>query len=455
MRSSWGASYLLPAAQVVAEGSWLAVAYAALQAVTGQPPWLGPLELAAFAWAGMWWGRRSRWRSPSVEALGLPLLALLSGSFGWILDPGVRHALLAGEPLVALSLHGAGWLAAIAFWRGEVHRSREDDDAIQDRLLRWAIPGLAIPWAVGHLAAEGALEQDFAAAAFIGTVFFVASAFIAMGLARLEAVRASTGSDWRSNRSWVGVVVVVALAVTLVAVPAAAMLNVPVRSLMVALLGPLQSVLLLMLLLATPIIVVAAAISDIVGPLLPEGITLGRLTLPDFGVDGRQIATAAPVLIFYVVVALILAVELVIVGAILWLRWQERKRMRIEPSDAFEERSIVVPPAAGARPRAAAPRPARQRRGSGPVSAYLEALDLLERDGRWARQPHETPALHAARAQHDGLAAPALARLAAAYQLARYAGRQLPEAERRRAPSRLAAIRRFLRAPATTRFRPR
>ena len=102
------------------------------------------------AGAGMAWGRRRRWRSATAEALGLPLLALAAGAFCWLLDPLVRGDLAVGQPIAALSLHGAGWLGAVAFWRGEVHRSTEDDDVIQDRLLRWVLPGLAIPWLVGH-----------------------------------------------------------------------------------------------------------------------------------------------------------------------------------------------------------------------------------------------------------------------------------------------------------------
>lgn len=445
MRSSWPSRYLLPAAQVLAEGSWLAVAYAALQALTGEAAWMGPLEFSLFAWAGMAWGRRQSWRSPAVEALGLPLLAVVAGMLGWIIDPGVRQALIAGEPLVALGLHAPGWVAAIAFWRGEVHRSRDDDDAIQDRLLRWAVPGLAVPWAVGHLATQGVVEREFTAAAFVGTVFFVASAFMAMGLARLEAVRATTGSDWRSNRSWLGLIVLVALGVTLVSVPAAALLQVPARSLMVALLGPLQAILLLLLVLATPVIVVAAALADIIGPLLPKSWELGGLDIPDFGVDGRQIVNAAPVVIFYVVIALILLVELVIVGLILWLRWQERKRMRVLLPDAFEERSIVIP-SDGRPPRARGPAAApRRRRTSDPAGLYLQALDLLERDGRWRRSPEETPAAHATRVHAEGLTTPALARLAADYQLVRYGERQLPATELRRADQRLSALRRFVR----------
>ena len=38
MRSSWPVRVLLPTAQVLAEGGWLAVVYAALQAFSGDGP---------------------------------------------------------------------------------------------------------------------------------------------------------------------------------------------------------------------------------------------------------------------------------------------------------------------------------------------------------------------------------------------------------------------------------
>ena len=90
MRSPWPARVLLPAAQALAEGSWLAVVYAALQAATGQFPWIGPLEFGVMAAAGMAWGRRRRWRSPAADALGLPLLALAGGCI--LLAAGPRGA---------------------------------------------------------------------------------------------------------------------------------------------------------------------------------------------------------------------------------------------------------------------------------------------------------------------------------------------------------------------------
>jgi hypothetical protein len=448
MRSSWAADRVLPTLQVVAEGSWLAVVYAALQALAGGPAWLGPIELGAMAWAGMAWGRRRRWTSPQAEALGLPLLALAAGAVGWLLAPEVRVHLANGELLAALGAHVPGWVAAIAFWRGEVHRSAEDDDAIQDQLLRWAIPGLAIPWVLGQALTSGQVEADFTAAAFVGTVFFTASAFMAMGLARLEAVRASTGSDWRANRSWLALVVAVAIGVTVLAVPAGALLGVPARSLLMALIVPLQTIAVLLFILATPIVLLAAAAAELIQPFLPKGFGLGDIRLPDFfGADPRQVTTTLPSILFYVFVGTLLIAELLILAAVLYIRWQERRKMRAALADPFEERSIVIPDAEQRRPPrpAVRGRPRRRIRTDDPAGAYLAALDSLARDGRWARREAETPAAHVARSRSEGLAGAALGRLAAAYQLARYGGLRLGELEVRRAPSRLAALRRRLR----------
>jgi hypothetical protein len=445
MRSSWAVRVLLPATQVLAEGAWLAVVYAAAQAVIGEPPWIGPLELAMAAWAGMAWGRRRRWTGPGAEAVGLPLLALAAGSVGWLLDPGVRLLLAQGEPLAALSTHAPGWLGAIAFWRGEVHRSREDDDTLADQLLRFAVPGLAVPWIIGHLASSGRVEDDFVAAAFVGTVFFVAAAFLAMGLARLEAVRAATGSNWQANRSWIVLVVGVAVGVTLLAIPAAAFLGVPIRSLLVALLGPIQTILFAFVLLLTPVILVAAVIADLVQPLLPEGFGLGQIEFPSLTPDRRPLGSSAPTWLFFVVVGLLLVVELAVLAVMVWLRWQERRRMRaVGTTEEFEERAIVVPPPDPGPPQRPTPVARRKWPADHPAGAYLAALGELERDGRWPRRAGETPAAHADRVRREGLGATALARLAAAYQLWRYGQRTIGPAETRRARGRLAALRRAL-----------
>lgn len=445
MRSPWPARVLLPAAQVLAEGSWLAVLYAAAQALTGERAHMGPVELGVMAWAGMAWGRRRRWTSPGAEALGLPLLALAAGTFGWLLDPDVRVSLTRGDLVGALSLHGPGWLAAVAFWRGEVHRSREDDDAIQDRLLRWAVPGLAVPWLVGHAAATGVLEDEFTAAAFVGTVFFIGSAFTAMGLARLEAVRVATGSDWRSNRSWLLMVLGIALGLTAMTVPAAAFLGVPARALLVALLAPLNTAIFLLVLLAFPIFLLAAFVAELVHPLLPEGFGLGEIRLPQLSLNTTEVTSNLPAILFYVIVGSLLVFELFVLGMMLWMRRQEKRRMRAMAEEQFEERSIVVPSAV---PRATDQPPAARHGvrfpADDPTGAYLAALDSLARDGRWPRRANETPAAHVARARSDGLQAASFARMAAAYQLVRYGSRPLAGRERMRARQRLRTMRSWL-----------
>jgi hypothetical protein len=94
------------------------------------------------------------------------------------------------------------------------------------------------------------------------------------------------------------------------------------------------------------------------------------------------------------------------------------------------------------------PLPAAPRRRV-PVSdevtaGYLTALEALEADGRWARRDYESPAAHLARVRADGFGSRAFGRLAAAYQLVRYAGRVVPDRERLRTRSRLDSIRAFL-----------
>ena len=293
----------------------------------------------------------------------------------------------------------------------------------------------------GRSTALRALQPDELYRPLAGSDFYLADL-----LARLEAVRTTTGSDWRRNRSWVALLVGTAVVITLVSIPAAALLGIPARALLVTILGPLQALFVLLLLLATPIIIVAAAVADLVGPLMPEGFGLGEITLPDLGVDIREVTTRAPIIIFYVVMGIILLVELVVVGTILWMRWQERKRMRMAMADPFEERSIVIPPSDDAAPMLPVRRPARRRAAADdPASAYLQALEALDRDGRWPRHPEETPAAHATRVRADGLEHPALGRLAAAYQLVRYGGRDLGVSERARAMPRLSTLRALLR----------
>ncbi len=447
MRSSWPARILLPAVQVLAEGGWLAVAYAALQAFSGGIPRIGPLELALLAWIGLRWGRRSRWTDAAAEAIGLPALMLLGGTVGWLLAPEVRILLVHGQPIEALGTHLAGWIGAIAVWRGEAHRSIEDDDRLAGQLLRWVLPGLAVPWLLGHLQTAGAAEVAFTSAAFMGTIVFIGSAFTAVGVARLEAVRAATGSDWRANGSWLLLVLGVALAVTVIGIPAGALLGVPASALLAVLVGPLRIILLAFLLLSTPLIVLIAALTELLRPFLPTQIQLPHFNLPNLTVDPAQVVSDAPTVIVFSIVFLLAIIELAFLALVLYLRWQERRRYRFAAADPFEERAIVIPPPDAVPQVTPAARTRRRPDPTDPTGAYLSALDVLERDGRWARRPTETPAAHAERAAREGLPSTPLARLAAAYQLVRYGDRRLSSSEADRSRGRLGRLREELRRP--------
>jgi hypothetical protein len=439
MRSSRSAR-VLPAAQSLAEGSWLAVLYAALQAGAKEISYLGPLELGVLVVAGAAWGRRRRWTSPAAEAVGLPLLALLCGVFGWLLAPAVRVALSEGDLLRALSLHVPGWLAALAFWRGVAQRFRADDAVTEHLLARWAVPGLAIPWLLGYAFADGKLQDDFAAAALMGTLFFIGSAFTALGLKRLEALRRSTGRDWRGDRSWLFMIVAVALVLTVGSVPLAALLGIPVRSLLATIAVPLQTLILLLVLMTAPVLLAAAFVAGWLGGMVPAEV----FKLPTFTIPRGEAGSDLLLTILSVVVAAIFVFDFLALLALLWMVYGGRRRGDLL-EQPFEERAIVQPPPDE---DDAPPVPAAGRRRV-PISdevsaAYLAALDALAIDGRWPRRADESPAAHLARVRTEGFGSGAFARLAAAYQLVRYGGRSLPDRERSRSRARLDSIRALL-----------
>jgi hypothetical protein len=201
---------------------------------------------------------------------------------------------------------------------------------------------------------------------------------------------------------------------------------------------------LILILVSTPVIVVIAGLTELVGGFLPHGFQLPNILLPDFTVDPAVVSDAPTVIVFSIVIILAI-IELAFLALVLYLRWQERRRYRFASADPFEERAIVIPSPAAA-PAAAPPRRSRPRANSGdPTGAYLAALDALERDGRWPRLATETPAGHAERAAREGLTGSPLARLAAAYQLVRYGERRLGSREAARARGRLGRLRELLR----------
>ncbi|MEK6191390.1 MAG: DUF4129 domain-containing protein [Chloroflexota bacterium] len=442
-------SRLLPVAQCVAEGGLLAVVAAALQALFGEVPIIGPLEFAILAGAGMGWARRVRWRGPAGEAFGLPVLAVAAGTMAWLLAPEVRVALIQGDAQAALAAHHGGWIGALAVLRGHAHQSRAVDEEVQDQLMRWGLPVVAVAWLIGDLTAGRAgpgIQEAFTALAFIGSLMFVGSGVLALGLARLAAVR----GDGPGGGSWFGFVLLVALGVTVLGIPAALFLGVPLEALVVALVAPIRVLGALVVLLLSPVIILAALFIDLARGILPEGFGQGTIQLPVIEIGATQQPTSQlPGILFFLVIATIILLELAAVALYIWWHWRERRRMEALLGDVVEERSVVFdrPP----RPRRE-PRPAAPARGdrSDPVGAYLAALDALAADGRWARRSAETPRQHLARLTPSAPVAPALARLAAGYQLLRYAGLALGNPERRRAAGRLERLERALREARST-----
>lgn len=435
-------SRLLPLAQCLAEGGWLAVVAAAVQATFGEVPIIGPFEFAILAGLGMGWARRRRWRTAAWEAFGLPVLAVVAGAVCWLLAPEVRIALVEGRLVDALSAHPGGWVGALAVYRGHAHHAREADEEIQDTLMRWGLPALAAAWLVGTLAARAAspaVLEAFTAVAFIGSLVFVGAGVLALGLARLAAVR----GDGPGGGSWFGFALVVALGITVIGIPAAVLLGVPLGTLLVALVAPIRVIGALLVLLLSPVVFLAALLIDLAKGILPAGFGAGTIRLPTIEVGVNQPTNPVPGILFYVVVGTIILLELAAVALYLWWRWRERQEMAAMTAEVAEERRVVFdrPPRAAREPRPA-PGPRRDRHD--PVQAYLLALETLAADERWARRPAETPRHHTARVRVDmpaaGGLAPALTRLAAAYQLVRYAGRPLGGRERERAETRLGRV---------------
>ncbi|HEX3219426.1 MAG TPA: DUF4129 domain-containing protein [Candidatus Limnocylindria bacterium] len=443
MRSYWPASRIIPAARALAEGSLLAVVYAAVQAAGQEIAYAGPLELGLILAIGTAWGRRRRWISPRADTLGLLAGIVIAGAFSWLLDPHVRGALLDGQPLRALSLHLAGWLAGgIAFWRGETHRVRDDDSLIDDRLMRWAVPGLAVPWLIGHSVASGEIESHFAASAFLGTVLFVGAGLITIGLARLESLRRSTVGYWSRDTSWMLMVVGIAMAVTVVSVPVAAVLGIPANALLTVLAGPLQTLILIVALLSAPAFLLAAFLAGLIPPLHHS---LDGFQIPSLQIPKAQPGSDLPLIILSVVVASLFLFEFIVMGIMLWVVVRDRGRRQDVVDPAFEERATVIParqPSVPGPERAPAPSALDP---ADPAAAYVLALEALAQDGRWSRNPAETPAAHLARVRGAGMESGAFARLAAAYQLVRYGRQAISGRESFRARPRLASLRAWLR----------
>jgi hypothetical protein len=322
-----------------------------------------------------------------------------------------------------------------------------------EKLLRTIPATLAVIWGYVQLAAQRDLWLPFAVVALWGTVAFLSSAAVSIGLARLSVLHAKV-HDQTQRRAWRLLVGVIGFGIVPIAVPIGILSGVPISALLTPVTGPLQVVLnLLVIPLSVIVFLVAEFFRPIAGPL---GAFLDQLAARNEAREQQRQELDQPVSGFMSDVMTIVGLALwaftifVVVMAIYYVaRWLLRRRIAysdgLSDEDVGTEHAIVVPAADRKHERRG-----RGRRPAAPhdaVAAYLGALAELEDHPDLARRPSETPGQHAARLRASGVTGAAeLARLAAAYQLARYGERRITTLENVRAVARLQRVRRLLRA---------
>jgi hypothetical protein len=435
----------LAALRIAAEAGWLTVLYASAAALASHTrPLIGPLEFFAFVAAGVGIGRVARTR---VE-IGAVLLiggALLGGVLGWLADENAR--LLLADPPRALGLHLAGWIAGIAVIRGSIVSVGNRAASQLEGMIAVVPLALGLIWAYTSFAVRPGLWLPFAVGAMWGTVMYLSSSLVAIGMARLKVLHRDLADD-RTKRAWRWLVFAVGFGVIPIAIPLGILSGIPLSDLLTPVTGPVQWVIGL---LRFPLIFVVWILTEILSPLAPGvGKMLDQLgkAIARRGVPVDQEAT--PLGNAIGIILLLVTAGLLVFAIFRVARWMlTRREMKAREDQSVGgglEREIVLPARVAPKRGAARHRP---RRGTphDVVAAYVAALGEMEGDPTYARQPAETPAQHAARIRRAGAAgAPDLARLAAGYQLARYAARPISALENLRALGRFQRIRRAIRS---------
>ncbi len=429
MRWSSALDALPIALDAVVEGAWLAIAYLVLQVLGAHGSiLLGPVQFAALAAVGLLLGQGAL---PRGNGGVVALVAVVAAVAGWLLAPEVRDALLAGDVNRALGFHAGGWLAGVAVVRGAIHGESYEDDEVASRLLAWGLPALAVPWLLAQVATPAA-RAAFAEPAFVATLTFVVTALLSLAVARLDALGAGSGVDWRRNRSWLLVLGLIVAGTVLVGLPLAVALGVPLAAAVRGALGPLWIVFAVAVaLLAIPAGLLAAGLVALFRAILHPSQTPSQQAPAGAAIQAPQLAPGSGLVFTIAVVVAILG----LLALVAWRLWPGRgPQHRIED----EERGIVIPQGSlhVGLPMPRWHRPSRVPAPSDAVTAYVATVDDLAGHPGLARAVDETPAGHARRLRLDGRGMVPLDLLAADYQLARYACRGLTRAEDRRGVAR-------------------
>lgn len=441
---SW--AFVASILRIVAEAGFFATVYAALSVLLeGEKPLLGPTEFILMVGLGSVIGYFSQ-NNPGLGAPILVIAVLGAGIASWLASP-IARGLLENHFGGALITHGIGWIGAFAVLRGSFIRGSANDAYQLEGLLRSFLPFIAALWALTSIFVQRPLWPSFVAYALAGTLALIVAGLAAIGLVRLRVLHAGI-REARVRQLWRWLVVAAAISVVPLSVPFAVLSGVPIDVLLSPLAGPA------MFLLGLLVIPFGLMVDALVALFTPISATLAKFLdeLRD-RVLNRRNPDLPPVEPTLVTTTLGLVMAGVVIGVIviamyLLAKWlltrHDESDPEKRPMDGMVEHAIVMPLSDPPRPRNAA----RRRRGPAhdAVTAYVSAVDALAAHPDWARDAAETPAEHASRLREADMPGSAgFSRLAADYQLARYAEVRITPREDRRALFRLDRLRRALR----------
>ena len=422
---------------IIAEAAWITIVSALVQEYALREPTLGIVAFVVFVAAGVVAARLlsvrlgPRW---PLAALGIMAVA---GTMGWLAPAEARTALTEVGLGHALAVNPGGWLAALAVLRGFAHARLPLGEQTLARLLSAGVPGLALAAFAGGMVTEP-WRSRFLADALVAAIAFATCATLSLAMARLTAVGAGSGFDWRRNPAWIGLLIVLVAATAALAIPASYVAG-PVISMLIGIaIGPFIVIGFIIgfdrrairilgafvgaaIVLVTVLTLIAGAAQP--SPATPGG-AVGKAAPPDE--PGQAVAIGAALIIVAAIIATLILARL-------WMR-----RVAAVQDDVAETRTIdrtEVRPPGRRRGRRKRPAPVDA------VGAYLALDEELATQPDLARQPSETPSEHARRVRASGRRELALDLLAADYALARFGGISLSPGEDRRAVGRWRALR--------------